>query len=139
MRTLNNHFISNLCTMYPPFFLLSKLRSFGEKKREGTQCISWIWSDYLMFSLTILQNFSDAWVAALIITLCLFPKNIVLYPLIVHCPWCVALVLITTLLNFHESLLVLFCFWVVCLWFCLNTSGRPPICSCCTENWLVRS
>ena len=103
---------------------------------EGPQCTGHKLSDYWMFSLTVLQNFSDAFVVALVGTVCLMNQNIVLCPMILHFTWCVALVLIPDFLICHEFLLshlvcrFLFCFWVVWLGYCLHHSGRTPVCSC---------
>ena len=108
----------------------------SRRVREGPQGIGRKLSDSWMFSLTVLQNFSDAYVVALVGILCLIHKSIALGPLILHCPWCVDLVLIPDFSIIHKVLLshsvcmFLFCFLVVWLECCFHNSGWPPVCSC---------
>ena len=99
--------------------------------RKGSEVPQWIgskWSNSCIFSLPVLQHFSDTCVVELVGTVCMFPQHIVLGNIVLHCPWCVALVIIPSLSIFHEFLLshsvwrVLFCFWVVWLGCCLNLS-----------------
>ena len=93
-------------------------------------------SDYLMFSLNVWQNLSDEFVVEPFGTVCLIIQNIVLGPLILNYPWCVALVLIPDFSIYHELLLsysvcrVLFCSWVIFLGYFLHHSVSPPVCSC---------
>ena len=103
---------------------------------EVTQCIGLKRSDSLMFSLTVLQHFSDACVVIIVGTVCMIYQNIVLGPQILHCPCCVASVLIPNFstycefLFYHSLFRVLFFFLVVWLGFFLNHDVRPPVCSC---------
>ena len=107
----------------------------SRKGSESPKLIGHQWSGSWKLSLPVLCSLPNSCVVALIGTEYLFPQNIVLGPLILHCSWCVALVLIPTFSNCHEFLVshwvcrVLIYFWVVWLGYCLHISGMPSICS----------
>ena len=110
----------------------------GPISRNGSNvphCIGRLWCYYWILSLPVLYGFSDACVVSLIGIVCLFSLTKFLDPLILHCTWCVALVLITDLSICHEflfyhsvfSVLILFLLvWLGCMF---HNSGMPPVCS----------